>query len=136
MVKKTKESCFFIFYYNNITFNYHFSDNVELKTFLKYNVRKTGGIDMEETFADYILKEEDWVRKMEIMYYLEKKAPIFFDKSVVLKTELAKLFMDNSDIDVDKNLVITACLLCNCKKPASFKDLDEVKSMQKMVQII
>lgn len=86
---------------------------------------------MEETFADYILKEEDWVRKMEIMYYLEKKAPIFFDKSVVLKTELAKLFMDNSDIDVDKNLVITACLLCNCKKPASFKDLDEVKSYAK-----
>ena len=38
---------------------------------------------MEETFAQYILKEEDWVRKLEIMFYLKKKARIFFDKSVV-----------------------------------------------------
>ena len=49
---------------------------------------------MEGTFAEYILKEEDWVRKMEIMFYLEKKTHIFFDKSVVLKTELAKLFIE------------------------------------------
>ena len=34
---------------------------------------------MEESFADYILNEKDWVRKMEIMYYLEKKIDIFFE---------------------------------------------------------
>ena len=78
---------------------------------------------MEETFAEYILKE--------IMFYLEKKARIFFDKSVVLKTELAKLFIDTMKIDVDENLVITACLLCNCKKPTDFSDLNKVKSYAK-----
>ena len=83
---------------------------------------------MEETFAEYILKEEDWIRKLEIMFYLEKKARIFFDKSVVLKAELAKLFIEEMNIDVDKNLVITACLLCNCKKPTDFSNIDKVKS--------
>lgn len=87
---------------------------------------------MEETFANYILSEEDWVRKMEIMYYLEKKGNVFFDKSVILKTELAKLFMDVMDIkDVDKNTVITACLLCNCRKPNHFTDISKVKSYAK-----
>ena len=38
---------------------------------------------MMESFASYILEEKDWVRKMEIMYYLEKKTNIFFDKSVM-----------------------------------------------------
>ena len=87
---------------------------------------------MEETFAEYILNEKDWVRKMEIMYYLEKKGKVFFDRSVVLKTELAKLFIDTMKIeDIDENEVITACLLCSCKKPKSFSDLDKVKSYAK-----
>lgn len=86
---------------------------------------------MEGTFAEYILKEEDWVRKMEIMFYLEKKTHIFFDKSVVLKTELAKLFIETMKLDIDSNLVITACLLCNCKKPNDFGDLEKVKSYAK-----
>ncbi len=81
---------------------------------------------MEETFAEYILSETDWVRKMEIAYYLEKKTKIFFDKTVVLKTEMAKLFIETMHLDVDENLVITACLLCNCKKKDSFTDLDEI----------
>jgi len=86
---------------------------------------------MEETFADYILSEKDWIRKMEIMYYLEKKIDISFDKSVVFKTELAKLFIDVMKLDVDENLVITASLLCNCKKPASFANLEKIKSYAK-----
>jgi len=87
---------------------------------------------MEETFASYILNEQDWVRKMEIMYYLEKKGTVFFDKSVILKTELAKLFVDIMDIkDIDKNTLITASLLCNCKKPSNFTDINKVKSYAK-----
>ena len=86
---------------------------------------------MEETFANYILMEEDFVRKMEIMFYLHKKTRIFFDKSVVFKAELAKLFIEDMNIDVDKNLVLTACLLCNCKKPTDFSDLEKVKSYAK-----
>ena len=82
---------------------------------------------MEETFAEYILNEKDWVRKLEIMFYLKKKARIFFDKSVVFKAELAKLFIETMKLDVDENLVITACLLCNCKKTDDFSDLNKVK---------
>ena len=40
------------------------------------------------------------------MFYLEKKARIFFDKSVVFKTELAKLFIETMKIDVDSNLYL------------------------------
>ena len=83
---------------------------------------------MEETFAEYILKEQDWIRKLEIMFYLNKKARIFFDKSVVFKAELAKLFVETMNIDVDSNLVITACLLCNCKKTTDFSDLEKVNA--------
>ena len=64
-----------------------------------------------ETFADYILKEEDIATKMDITYYLAKKTRIFFDKSVVFKTEIARLFLDYMKIDIDKNEVLTACLL-------------------------
>ena len=84
---------------------------------------------MEETFANYILNEQDWIRKMEIMYYLEKKGNVFFDKSVILKTELVKLFIDVMDIkDINKNIVITASLLCDCRKPSNFTDISKVKS--------
>ena len=69
-----------------------------------------------ETFAEYILKEENPVSKIEIVYYLAKKTGIYLDKSVILKTEIARQFIDYMKIDVDKNLVLTACLLCNCKK--------------------
>lgn len=69
-----------------------------------------------EDFATYILEEQDYAQKMVIVYYLSKKTGIYFDKSVVLKAQLAKMFMDYIDTDIDKNLVITAMLLCNCKK--------------------
>ena len=69
-----------------------------------------------DIFADYILNETDLATKMEIAYYLSKKTGIYFNKSVVFKTEIARLFLENMKIEVDKNLVLTACLLCNCKK--------------------
>ena len=87
---------------------------------------------MEESFAKYILNEKDWIRKMEIMYYLEKKGKVFFDKTVMLKTELAKLFIDMMKIsDIDVNYCITACLLCNCKKPEGFSEIEKVKTYAK-----
>ena len=41
-----------------------------------------------DTFADYILNEKNLASKMEIVYYLTKKENIYFDKSVIVKTEL------------------------------------------------
>lgn len=84
-----------------------------------------------ETFADYILSEQDYMKKMEIVYYLKKKANIFYDNSVILKTELAKMFMETMEIDVDRNLVLTASLLCACKKSDNPQDLSKVKSYAK-----
>ncbi len=84
-----------------------------------------------QTFADYILSEKDWIRKMEIMYYLSKREDIFFDSSVVFKTQLLKLFLDNSDLNFDKNFMLTASLLCNCKKVDNFTDMEKVKTYAK-----
>ena len=69
-----------------------------------------------ETFADYILSEKNLVSKIEIAYYLSKKTGIFFDKSVLFKTEIARQFIEYMKLDVDENMLLTACLLCNCKK--------------------
>ena len=84
-----------------------------------------------ETFADYILSEKNWIKKMEIMYYLNKRGNIFFDTSVVFKTELLKLFLDNTNLDVDENMLITASLLYNCKKVDNFSDMNKVKTYAK-----
>ena len=89
------------------------------------------GVFYMETFADYILSEKNWMKKMEIMYYLKKKEKIFFDNSVIFKTFLAKLFLDNSKLGLDRNLVLTACLLCNCKKSEKPQDLSKIKSYAK-----
>ena len=86
---------------------------------------------MEESFADFILKERNLTKKMEIVFYLQKKSKIFFDKSVMFKTELAKLFIETMNIDVNENIVLTACLLCNCKKEAQFTDKEKVKTYAK-----
>ena len=84
-----------------------------------------------ETFADYILAEKSFTKKVEIMYYLKKKINIYFDKSVVLKTQIAKLFIEEAHLDVDENLVITACLLCSCKKNIDPADFGKVKTYAK-----
>ncbi len=84
-----------------------------------------------DTFASYILEEEELEAKMEITYYLSKKTKIFFDKSVVFKFEIARLFLDYSKIKVDKNFVLTACLLCNCKKVNQTQDIEEIHSYAK-----
>ena len=85
-----------------------------------------------QTFADYILSEKDWIKKMEIMYYLNKRGNVYFDNSVVFKTELLKLFLDNTpELNFDNNMLITACLLCNCKKVDNFTDINKIRTYAK-----
>ena len=84
-----------------------------------------------ENFAEYILSEKDLIAKMEIVYYLSKKQQIFFDKSVIFKTEIARLFMNYMELQVDRNLVLTACLLCNCKKSENPQLLEKIKTYAK-----
>ena len=84
-----------------------------------------------ETFADYIWAEKDYGRKIEIMHYLKKKTNIFFDNSVIFKSLIAKLFIESMDIDIDENTVVTAMLLCGCKKVNNAQDIEKIKSYAK-----
>ena len=84
-----------------------------------------------ESFAEYILNEKDLIAKMEITYYLARKKGIFFDKSVVFKTEIARNFLNYAKINVDNNIILTACLLCNCKKVSNAKDIESIHNYAK-----
>ncbi len=87
----------------------------------------------EETFADYILDEKDWGKKLEIMYYLKKKVGIYYDNSVIFKSLIVKMFLDYlhenyPEMQLDDNTIITARLLCDCCKIENSTDLEEIKS--------
>ena len=84
-----------------------------------------------EDFATYILEEKNLSQKMLITYYLSKKIGIFFDKSIILKAEIAKLFIEYMKIDVDENLVLTAMLLCNCKKTENAQKIGKLETYAK-----
>lgn len=84
-----------------------------------------------ESFAEYILNETNYLRKIEIAYYLHKKTNTFFDKSVICKTELARRFIETMNIDVDENLIITACLLYASKKRIVETDSEKTKAYAK-----
>lgn len=92
-----------------------------------------------DTFADYLLNEKDLINKMDILNRLQRMLKekrgitIFFNNSVIFKTEIARMFLDYTDVgkEVDKNLVLTACLLCNCKKIDGPQSLETLHSYAK-----
>lgn len=90
-----------------------------------------------ETFADYILKETNLINKMDILNRLQrllkerKGITIFFNNTIIFKTEIARMFIEYSHIDVDENLVLTASLLCNCKKIDGPQSLESLHSYAK-----
>lgn len=84
-----------------------------------------------EEFARYILNEDDLISKIEILYFLSPKLGIKFDKSIVFKTEIARMFLKYSKIDVDNNYVLTASLLCNCKKVDDAQKIGKLKTYAK-----
>ena len=83
------------------------------------------------SFAEYILSEEDFDKKIEIAYYLQKKTGIFLDNTVLFKTVITKLFIETMNLDVDKNMLITASLLYACKKVNDFQDIEKIKTYAK-----
>lgn len=84
-----------------------------------------------ESFAEYMLAEKDFSKKVEIMTYLKKKTNIFFDNSVIFKALIIRFFVDTMDIEIDKNKVITAMLLCGCKKINNSQDIERIKGYAK-----
>ena len=83
------------------------------------------------SFAEYILSEEDFGKKVEIMLYLKKKTDIFFDNTVIFKALIVKLFIESMEIDVDENKLVTAMLLCGCKKINNAQDMEKIKAYAK-----
>ena len=84
-----------------------------------------------EEFAKYILNEHDLVSKIEIIYFLAPKLGINFDKSIVFKTEIARMFLKYTNIKVNHNFVLTACLLCNCKKVDDAQKIGKLQTYAK-----
>ena len=84
-----------------------------------------------EDFATYILEEKELSGKMVIANKLSKKVGIYFDKSIVLKAEIAKLFIEYMELDVDENEVLTAMLLCNCKKVENAQKMGKLETYAK-----
>ena len=84
-----------------------------------------------EDFAMYILNEKDHIQKMIIAYYMSQKTGSFFDKSIVLRAEIARMFLNYTGLDVDKNKVLTAVLLCNCKKVDNAQKLGKLETYAK-----
>lgn len=84
-----------------------------------------------QTFAEYILNEKNLGSKMEIVYYLAKKEKIFFDKSVIFKTEILRMFINNVETGIDRNIILTAILLASCKKIGVSTDPEKIKSFSK-----
>lgn len=82
------------------------------------------------TFAEYILNEPDFIKKIDIVNFLRKKQNIFFNTSVILKAELAREFIDTMELDVDRNLVLTACLLYDCMKIDSPEEVIRLQKSQ------
>lgn len=85
-------------------------------------------------FSDYLLNEKDWVTKLTIMNVLSERKKVFFDKTVVFKVELTKLFIEIMGIDVDENLVLTAGLLYSCKK--NIEKNDKQKYIESQTQFL
>ncbi|MBR3152946.1 MAG: hypothetical protein IKF52_05040 [Clostridia bacterium] len=81
------------------------------------------------TFAEYILNENDFIKKIDIMSYLKKKNKIYFNVSVIMKTEILREFIKVMKIDVDENLVVTASLLYDCLKVESPEEINKIKNM-------
>lgn len=81
-----------------------------------------------EEFAKYILNEKDIISKIEIIYFLAPKLGINFDKSIIFKTEIARMFLKYTKVEIDNNLVLTACLLCNCKKVDDAQKIGKLKT--------
>ena len=92
-----------------------------------------------ETFADYLLGEQDLINKMDILNKLQRMLrekrgiSIFFNNTVIFKAEIARMFLKYTDVgkEVDSNLVLTACLLCNCKKIDGPQSLESLHSYAK-----
>ena len=75
----------------------------------------------------YILAEKKLLKKIEFVYYLKNKKALFFDNSVLFKLKLADMFIDSLCLKVDKNMVLTACLVYSLNKIDTLGEKQRIK---------
>lgn len=80
------------------------------------------------TFADLILTERNFDRKVELMEKLASREEITFNNGIIFKALIVKLFVETMKIDVDINEIVTAALLCMCKKVENSQDIQRIES--------
>ena len=66
--------------------------------------------------ADLIFAEGNYQKKIVMIHSLSLAFDLFFDASVIYKTDLITMFMNNVDIELDLQLMQTLGLLFSCKK--------------------
>lgn len=86
---------------------------------------------MEESISEFILTEEEFSKKIEHMFHLKRKINIVFDNSIIFKTLIVKLFIEVMNLDVDENLLVSAMLLCQCKKVNNAQDITRIETYAK-----
>ena len=78
--------------------------------------------------GNYILSEKEFLKKIEYIYYLKNKKELFFDNSVLFKFKLAEMFIESLCINVDKNTVLTACLVYSLNKLNTIGEKERIKN--------
>ena len=80
-------------------------------------------------FAKSIFEEKELIKKVEVVCRYQKSTiDVFFDTTAVFKAELARLFIERTNIEtVNKDKVITACLVYAFKRTNSRMEIDRIK---------
>lgn len=86
---------------------------------------------MSNTIFEYILEEKDLSQKEIIIEKLAARTGIFFDKTVLFKTEILNMVIEQYYPYMDKNKMLSAMLLCNCKKKKTFSTKEQIETFAK-----
>ena len=83
---------------------------------------------MNTEFARNILSETDFSKKIKIINNNKESLDIFFDNTIVYKAFITKMFIDVMELDVDENILVTAMMLCGCKKINNAQDITKIET--------
>lgn len=86
---------------------------------------------MVNNFAKYFLSEKDFSKKIDILLKYREELGIFFDNTVIFKSFLCKIFIETMELEVNKNTVTTAMMLCGCKKINNAQDIERIENYAK-----
>jgi len=81
-----------------------------------------------KTFANKILIEKDFGKKIKIINDVKEELDIFFDNTIMYKAFVTKMFIEVMELDVDENILVTAMMLCGCKKINNAQAISKIET--------